>query len=127
MLANYNSARANYGSVYVLQCVLIVVLGLLLWKRGHMGKRGEKGRFRRGAIPVTRVGKTATFLLFFGLPVIMLGAAFPAAEPFATPIGWTLTLAGAVVYWMAGIDYALRTRARGKAPTVGSNSHGSLD
>ncbi len=27
MLANYNSARANYGSVYVLQCVLIVVLG----------------------------------------------------------------------------------------------------
>jgi simple sugar transport system permease protein len=27
MLANYNSARANYGGVYVLQCVLIVVLG----------------------------------------------------------------------------------------------------
>lgn len=27
MLANYNSARADYGSVYVLQCVLIVVLG----------------------------------------------------------------------------------------------------
>lgn len=27
MLANYNSARANYGAVYVLQCVLIVVLG----------------------------------------------------------------------------------------------------
>lgn len=27
MLANYNSARADYGSVYTLQCVLIVVLG----------------------------------------------------------------------------------------------------
>lgn len=27
MLANYNSARANYGSVYVLQCILVVVLG----------------------------------------------------------------------------------------------------
>lgn len=27
MLANYNSARADYGTVYTLQCVLIVVLG----------------------------------------------------------------------------------------------------
>ena len=27
MLANYNSARSDYGSVYTLQCVLIVVLG----------------------------------------------------------------------------------------------------
>jgi len=27
MLANYNSARAGYGTVYTLQCVLIVVLG----------------------------------------------------------------------------------------------------
>lgn len=27
MLANYNSARADYGQVYTLQCILIVVLG----------------------------------------------------------------------------------------------------
>ena len=27
MLANYNSARADYGSVYTLQCILIIVLG----------------------------------------------------------------------------------------------------
>lgn len=27
MLANYNSARASYGGVYVLQCILVVVLG----------------------------------------------------------------------------------------------------
>lgn len=37
MLANYNSARANYGSVYVLQCVLIVVLGGV----SPMGGRGR--------------------------------------------------------------------------------------
>jgi simple sugar transport system permease protein len=37
MLANYNSARANYGSVYVLQCVLIVVLG-------GVSPSGGKGR-----------------------------------------------------------------------------------
>jgi len=27
MLANYNSARSDYGSVYTMQCILIVVLG----------------------------------------------------------------------------------------------------
>ena len=27
MLANYSSARADYGSQYTLQCILIVVLG----------------------------------------------------------------------------------------------------
>lgn len=39
MLANYNSARANYGSVYVLQCILIVVLGGV----SPMGGKGKIG------------------------------------------------------------------------------------
>lgn len=37
MLANYNSARANYGGVYTLQCILIVVLG-------GVSPAGGKGR-----------------------------------------------------------------------------------
>ncbi|MDD4080430.1 MAG: ABC transporter permease [Eubacteriales bacterium] len=37
MLANYNSARANYGGVYVLQCILVVVLG-------GVSPTGGKGR-----------------------------------------------------------------------------------
>lgn len=37
MLANYNSARADYGAVYTLQCVLIVVLG-------GVSPNGGKGR-----------------------------------------------------------------------------------
>jgi len=37
MLANYNSARADYGVVYTLQCVLIVVLG-------GVSPTGGKGR-----------------------------------------------------------------------------------
>ncbi len=37
MLANYNSARANYGSVYILQCILVVVLG-------GVSPTGGKGR-----------------------------------------------------------------------------------
>lgn len=37
MLANYNSARADYGTVYTLQCILIVVLG-------GVSPNGGKGR-----------------------------------------------------------------------------------
>ena len=37
MLGNYNSARADYGTVYTLQCVLIVVLG-------GISPTGGKGR-----------------------------------------------------------------------------------
>jgi len=37
MLANYNSARADYGAVYTLQCILIVVLG-------GVNPNGGKGR-----------------------------------------------------------------------------------
>ncbi len=37
MLANYNSARADYGTVYTLQCVLIVILG-------GVNPAGGKGR-----------------------------------------------------------------------------------
>ncbi|MCL2034797.1 MAG: ABC transporter permease [Oscillospiraceae bacterium] len=37
MLANYNSARADYGTVYTLQCILIVVLG-------GVNPAGGKGR-----------------------------------------------------------------------------------
>lgn len=39
MLANYNSAKADYGVVYTLQCVLIVVLGGVNPNGGH-GKVG---------------------------------------------------------------------------------------
>ena len=35
MLANYNSARSDYGSVYTMQCILIVVLGGVDTKGGR--------------------------------------------------------------------------------------------
>ena len=97
-------------AIIIARDVLIVSLGLVLWRNGRMGKRGEPGRFRRGAIPVTWTGKTATFLLFFGLPLIMLSAAFPQLGAMPQQLGWLLTLTGTVAYWLAGVDYALRTR-----------------
>ena len=39
----------------------------------------------------------------------MLGQAFPAVAMFATPLGWVSVIAGATLYWWAGILYLLQT------------------
>lgn len=102
--------------VIVARDLLIVALALVLWARGQMGKRGEKGRFTRGAIPVTFLGKTATFLLALGLPIIMLSGAFVSSIRWLAVLGWVVTIAGTALYWAAGIDYARRTRERVRVP-----------
>ena len=104
-------------AVIIARDALIVSLGFVLWRNGRMGKRGERGRFRRGAIPVSWTGKMATFLLFFGLPMLMLAAAFPELGELPQQLGWLLTLTGTVTYWLAGVDYALRTRELVRNPT----------
>ena len=83
--------------VIVARDVLIVVLGVVLANHGY------------GPLPVHQLGKAATFALFTGLPVIMLGLAFPAMQPVSEPFGWAVTLWGAFLYWWAGIIYAIET------------------
>ncbi|MGV1035232.1 MAG: CDP-alcohol phosphatidyltransferase family protein [Microbacteriaceae bacterium] len=92
--------------------LLIVVLGFVLWAAGQMGRRGEKGRFQRGSIPVTRLGKTATFLLLFGLPTILFAAVLPVGFEWVNAVGWVALLSGTALYWAAGLDYAIVTRRR---------------
>jgi cardiolipin synthase (CMP-forming) len=77
--------------------ILLVVLGIVLANHGF------------GPLPVHQLGKVATFALFFGLPVIMLGLAFPSVQPVSEPIGWAITMWGAFLYWWAGIIYAIET------------------
>jgi cardiolipin synthase len=83
--------------VIVARDALIVVLGIVLANHGY------------GPLPVHQLGKAATFALFTGLPVIMLGLAFPAVQPVSEPFGWAVTLWGAFLYWWAGIIYAIET------------------
>ncbi|MBM7504574.1 CDP-alcohol phosphatidyltransferase family protein [Agromyces aurantiacus] len=83
--------------VIVARDALIVVLGVVLANHGY------------GPLPVHHLGKAATFALFTGLPVIMLGLAFPVMQPFSEPFGWAVTLWGAFLYWWAGIIYAIET------------------
>ena len=77
--------------------VMLLVLGVVLANHGY------------GPLPVHQLGKAATFALFFGVPVIMLGLAFPEAQPVSEPLGWAVTLWGAFLYWWAGIIYAIET------------------
>ena len=83
--------------VIVARDALIVVLGIVLANHGY------------GPLPVHQLGKAATFALFTGLPVIMLGLAFPVIQPVSEPFGWAVTLWGAFLYWWAGIIYAIET------------------
>ncbi|KQM16865.1 CDP-diacylglycerol--glycerol-3-phosphate 3-phosphatidyltransferase [Plantibacter sp. Leaf171] len=110
--------------VVVARDVLLIGLAVVLHRTGT------------GVLPVTRVGKWGTALLFIGLPVLMLGAAFPAVATIATPLGWVCSIAGAALYWWAGILYLLQTvriaradrsgRPHG-AGSVASPSSGRLD
>jgi cardiolipin synthase len=83
--------------VIVARDVFLLVLGVVLANHGY------------GPLPVHQLGKVATFALFFGLPVIMLGLAFPVVQPVSEPIGWAITLWGAFFYWWAGVIYAIET------------------
>lgn len=60
---------------------------------------------RYGPLPVHHLGKVATFCLFYALPLIMLGQAFPNIAFVTDPIGWAFALWGAFLYWWAGIIY----------------------
>jgi len=93
-------------AVIVARDVGIVLLGIVLANHGY------------GPLPVHLLGKVATFALFFGLPVILLGIAFPAVNAVSAPVGWAITLWGAFLYWWAGAIYALETRRVIRIPRV---------
>jgi cardiolipin synthase len=96
--------------IIVARDVFLLALGVVLANYGF------------GPLPVHQLGKVATFALFFGLPVIMLGLAFPPIEPVSEPIGWAITLWGAFLYWWAGIIYAIETARVIRIPRVADDS-----
>lgn len=62
-------------------------------------------RSGRMALPVTYVGKSATFCLLWGFPLLLLGG-IPSVGVAATAFGWAFALWGTYLYWWAGIRYA---------------------
>jgi cardiolipin synthase len=83
--------------VIVARDVLLLVLGVIL------------ARHRFGPLPVHHLGKMGTFALLVAMPVLVLGAAFPAIDGWAEPVGWAAALWGVFLYWWAGVIYAIQT------------------
>jgi cardiolipin synthase len=62
------------------------------------------------ALPVHFIGKAATFDLLFAFPLILLGQGDSELAVFALPVGWAFVWWGVVLYWVAGVMYAVQTR-----------------
>lgn len=86
-----------FVAIIVGRDALLLMMGITLANFGY------------GPLPVHRLGKIATFCLFYALPILMIGQAFPEAAPFSAPIGWGFALWGAFLYWWAGVIYTLET------------------
>lgn len=92
--------------VIVARDLMLVVLGLVLANHGY------------GPLQVHHLGKAATLFLFYALPILMLGQAFPDAAWLADPIGWAFALWGAFLYWWAGVVYAREVARLTRIPRV---------
>lgn len=70
---------------------------------------------RRGllALPVTLVGKAATFCLLWGFPFLLLSTASGTLGTWASGLGWAFAAWGVGLYWWAGISYLAIARSLG--------------
>lgn len=66
----------------------------------------------RIALPVTKVGKAATFALMWGFPLLLLGSVGGALGSVFTMIGWACALWGTWLYWWAGFGYVRQATTR---------------
>lgn len=62
----------------------------------------RKGRV---ALPVTYVGKLATFALLWGFPLLLLGTLPGGWGLAASTLGWAFSIWGVLLYWWAGVRY----------------------
>jgi cardiolipin synthase len=84
-------------SVVVGRDVVLLLLGITLANYGY------------GPLPVHHLGKMATFSLFYALPILMIGEAFPPTAWVTNPLGWAFAIWGAFLYWWAGVIYVIET------------------
>jgi cardiolipin synthase len=86
-----------FAVIIVSRDVMLIVLGIILANHGY------------GPLPVHHLGKVGTLCLFYALPVLMLGHAFPNLQFVTDPVGWAFAIWGAFLYWWGGIVYAAQT------------------
>jgi cardiolipin synthase (CMP-forming) len=61
----------------------------------------------RGFTPfrITYLGKSATFLLLYAFPLLLLGAGTTAVAPLARPLGYAFAVWGTALYLYSGLLY----------------------
>lgn len=103
-----------FAALLVARELLLVVIGVVL------------ARHRYGPLPVHHLGKMGTFLIYYALPIIMLGLAFPSIGAVTGPIGWAFGFWGLFLYWWAGILYARQTARLVRAVDEGPGASDTL-
>ena len=58
-----------------------------------------------GPFRVTYLGKSATFLLLYAFPLLLLGAGTSALAPLARPLGYAFAAWGTGLYLYSGVLY----------------------
>ena len=71
-------------------------------------------------LPVTMLGKAATFCLLWGFPTLLLSTFDTWWGTLAGAAGWAFSLWGVGLYWWAGLDYLRSARALSRE---GSDPH----
>src|SRR5256885_11734958 len=83
-------------------------VALLLRDAMMIGVLAVLRRYGYAPPAVHYLGKTATFILLFGFPVLLLAHASAGAAPVAWPAGWALCWWGLALYWAAGVLYVIQ-------------------
>ena len=63
-----------------------------------------------GPLPVSFLGKAATFNLLSGFPLLLLGEGDTLVSQIAHAFGWAFAIWGTVLYWWAGLLYVVQVR-----------------
>lgn len=90
--------------------VMMIICLLVLRRAGY------------GPPAVHYIGKTATFIVLFAFPTLLLARVIGGEPGFWHAVGWALAWWGIVLYWIAGLFYVIQAyaavRASRRAPAV---------
>ncbi len=67
-------------------------------------------RYGYGPLPVSFLGKAATFNLLSGFPLLLLGEGDSLVSQVAHAFGWAFAIWGTALYWWAGVLYVVHVR-----------------
>ena len=67
-------------------------------------------RYGYGPLPVSFLGKAATFNLLSGFPLLLLGEGESLVSQVAHAFGWAFAIWGTALYWWAGVLYVVHVR-----------------